>query len=439
MAENSILCPLSLTSWFDPATGQPKQANAFFYKAQTLDPIVVYTDSALTIPFTQPVITTGYSRMPPIYVGEFPHPGYRVRVFDQFQVLIEDLDMLPAAEPTVPPPAPDVPDPTALARTGDMKAMWSNHASIDGWVECSGKTIGSALSNATGMAHDDCYDLFIWLWGQDAYNILMPVKGASADGDWQLNKQIATPDMWGRLIGGVDGYDAANNISVSGRLDKATWDLMPLITEADKPYQPEDYMKPWMLGATGGEGVHKLTKVELAVHFHDWIDDRGHTHVVTEPNSGQGHKHVLVDPEHTHGSILTSPTDSNGVLCRTDSNDTYTVASGKGWAFGGLTTQSQNTGITMNYAVTGVYLSNWNATTGQVGHGTQLQYIGAFSAVPAPVVPPVAPPYGTGDGKWHNKTENYPITNDGSNGTDMGDVPHNTVPPTLLVCWYIKL
>lgn len=436
MAENSILCPLSLTSWFDQATGQPKQANAFFYKAQTLDPIVVYTDSALTIPFTQPVVTTGYSRMPPIYVGEFPYPGYRVRVFDQFQVLIEDLDMLPAAVPTVPPPAPDVPDPTALARTGDMKPMWSNHASIDGWVECSGKTIGSALSNATGMAHDDCYDLFIWLWGQDAYNILMPVKGASADGDWQLNKQIATPDMWGRLIGGVDGFDAANNISVSGRLDKGLFNLMPLITEADKPYQPEDYQKPWMLGANGGEAVHKLTPTELAVHLHDWIDARGHTHVIHD----DGHIHGVTDPSHTH-SVLSDPTESNAFVAR--GGNSYSLwndsAGGHAPLFSqsGVNIQDHGAGISIQNHTTGIYLVNWNAASGQVGYGTQLQYIGAFSAKPATTPP--APAYGTGDDKWHNKTENYPITNDGSNGTDMGDRPHNTVPPMLLVCWYIKL
>jgi len=247
--------------------------------------------------------------------------------------------------------------------------------------------------------------------------------------------------MWGRLIGGVDGYDAANNISVSGRLDKATWDLMPLITEADKPYQPEDYMKPWMLGATGGEGVHKLTKVELAVHFHDWIDSLGHTHSILEPNSGQGHKHALVDPEHTHGTVLTSPTDSNGVLCRTDSNDTYAVASGKGWAFGGLTTQSQNTGITMNYSITGIGLrhASYYAAAGTPGAGQGNMFIGTYSKAPAPVEPPVKPPYGTGDDKWHNKTENFPITNDGSDGTDMGDRPHNTTPPFILFAFYMKL
>jgi hypothetical protein len=430
MAENSILCPISMTSWFDPATGQPKQANAFFYKAQTLDPIVVYTDAALSIPFPQPVVTSGYARMPPIYVGEIVYPGYRIRVFDQWQVLIEDLDMLPAAVPTVPPPAPDVVDPSSLARTGDMKAMWSNHAAIDGWVECSGKSIGSTISNATGRANDDTHDLFVWLWQQDAVapNHLLEVlpqgKGGSAEGDWLANKTIATPDLWGRLIGGMDGYDAANSISVSGRLDAGVFELLPTITEADKPYQPSDYQKPWMLGGPGGESVHKLVVTELAVHLHDWVDSHGHTHTVVDP----GHVHGVTDPKHTHSATSSAP-DSDNILVRTDSaSRSITLAGGANdrWYSGGMDLSANATGISIQSNVTGTYLKNWNAASGQTGYGTQLQYIGTWDAT-------------AGKLRWHNPTENFPLPNDGSNGTDMGDVPHNTLPPFLLVCWYIKL
>ena len=194
-------------------------------------------------------------------------------------------------------------------------------------------------------------------------------------------------------------------------------------------------MTPWDLGGFGGEAVHTLTKTELAVHFHDWVDARGHTHYVDEGASG--HKHGLNDPEHTHGSILTAPTDSNGVLARTDQNDTYTVASGKGWAFSGLTTQPQNTGITMDYAKTNLHLRNWwYASAGSPGYGETVMYIGTFSKKPTDGSTPA---YGTGDDAWHNATRVYPIQNDGSNGTDMGDRPHNTTPPFILFAFYMKL
>jgi hypothetical protein len=437
MAENSVLCPISLTSWFDPATGQPKQANAFFYKAQTLDPIVVYTDAGLNIPYPQPVVTTGYSRMPPIYVGEFPVPGYRIRVFDQFQVLIEDLDMLPGAVPTVPPPAPDVVDPSALARTGDMKAMWSNHATFDGWVECNGKSIGNALSNATGKAHaTETHALFIWLWGQDAQSgqpllaITPNGRGASAEGDWQDNKAIATPDMRGRLIGGLDGYDAANQISSSGRLDKGLFDLLPNITEADKPYQPVDYMKPWMLGGSGGESVHKLVPTELAVHLHDWVDVVGHTHYVYDP----GHVHGVTDPGHTHG-IETDAPSTNNVMGRMVSGGAYNPTSQVGGPFGqvALSTLSHGAGITVK--ANRVYTdppyiqtvnSNWGGAAGTPGQGQGLQWVGTWDTVAK---------------RWHQPTENFPKPYDGSipPAADMGDQPHNNLPNFLLVCWYIKL
>jgi hypothetical protein len=423
---NSILSPLSMTSFFDNANGTVKTASLYFYKAQTLDPLVVYTDAVMAIPFPQPVVTTGYGQVPPVYVGEIPAPGYRCRVFDQYQVLIADLDNLPGAEPdpsSVPPPV--AVDPNALWKTGDVKSRFSNHESLPGWVECSGKSIGSAASNATGRANDDCHALFLHLWQQDAYNLLpvLPSKGASAEGDWQANKTIATPDAWGRMLGGVDGHDTANDISISGRLDDGLFGFMPGSTTV--------YQKPWQIGASGGEDVHKLVVTELAVHLHDWIDLKGHSHYVLEPTDGlgrRGHLHSIDDPRHAHG-IETSDPGSNGVLGRATASQTVGLPTTTpfNWAQVGLSINLAGTGIQIIPHVTGILMRNQDyASTdpNNPGRNQVMQYIGT---------------YNTTDLKWHNPTENQPLVNDGSNGTGMGDRPHNTLAPFLLLCVYIKL
>jgi hypothetical protein len=437
MPENSILSPVSLTSFFDNATGEARQANLFFYKAGTLDPIVAYTDSGLMIPFPQPVATSGWGRVPPVYIGEIPAPGYRVRAFDQYQTLIEDLDGLPGALPTVTSSEPIDVDQTGIAKTGDIKMKWSNHNPELGWVEITkGGTIGNPASNASLMAHDDAHALFLHLWQQDALanaDVTLQVvggKGANAQGDWDLNKAIYVPDPRGRFIAGLDQADTATGTpptaSMTLRLDKGLFAALPN-TSATK-------MVPWNLGAFGGESVHKLTPTELAVHLHDWIDRQGHTHVVHDP----GHIHGVTDPGHTHG-IETDAPSTNNVVGRMLSGGAYGLNSQVGGPFGqvGLTTLSHGAAISIQSGLTGIYLVNWNATSGQVGYGTQLQYIGAFSATPTTGSPPW--PYGTGDNLWHNKTENYPKTNDGSDGTDMGDRPHNTLPPFILFAFYMKL
>ena len=77
----SVASPVSLGSFFDDATGAVKSASLYFYNAGTLDPITVYTDALLSIPHPSPVVTTGFGRVPMVWVGEIA--PYRVRAFDQ--------------------------------------------------------------------------------------------------------------------------------------------------------------------------------------------------------------------------------------------------------------------------------------------------------------------------------------------------------------------
>lgn len=435
MAERSILSPVSLTSFFDNATGEARQANMFFYKAGTLDPIVAYTDSGLTIPYPQPVATTGWGRVPPVYIGQIPPPGYRIRTFDQYQTLIEDLDGLPGADPDPAEVAPPTPvDPNALYKTGDIKFKWSNHNPEPGFVEITkGGTIGNASSNASLMAHADALALFLHLWQQDAVANaaatlkVIPSKGASAQGDWDANKQIEVPDARGRFIAGLDQLDtqASPPASMTTRLDKGVF--------ADLPNTSGTKMVPWTLGAFGGESVHKLTKLELAVHLHDWIDRVGHWHYTYD----QGHIHAITDNGHIHG-IETDAPSTNNVVGRMLSGGAYALDPQVGGPFGQvqLSILSHAAGLSIQNAKTGILILNQDyATAGKPGTGQTLTWIGTFSKGPQ-TTPPT---YGANDDLWHNKTENYPITNDGSDGTDMGDRPHNTLPPFILFAIYMKL
>ena len=125
---NSILSPVSFSSWFDETTGDATQVDVYFYNGGTLDLTTVYQDSLMTQVWAQPIRTTGNGRLPPVFVPEDGLDGlYRFRAYDLDGVLIEDEDGLPRAQPD---PA-DVADPiatdqTALLTTGDIIASFTN-------------------------------------------------------------------------------------------------------------------------------------------------------------------------------------------------------------------------------------------------------------------------------------------------------------------------
>ena len=289
MPENSLLSPVSLTSFFDDSTGAVKAANLYFYNAGTLDPITVYTDALLSIPHPSPVVTTGYGRVPPVFVGEID--PYRVRAFDQYSVLIEDLDNLPGAVAAGEGSETEPTDPDSVAQTGDIMAAFSNATARTGWVRCNGRTIGNAASSATERANADAEDLFLFLWGQDASLLLevLPSRGASAAGDFAANKTIALPDLRGRALVGIDpmGADAATT-----RLNGVTVDS----TGSDAK----------LIGAYGGRGTATLTEAQLPSHTHT-VNDSGHTHTASEttPHAHTGTVTIVSDGGHTHGGGLT--------------------------------------------------------------------------------------------------------------------------------------
>lgn len=113
-----------------------------------------------------------------------------------------------------------------------------------GWVKLDDGTIGSASSGATTRANADTEDLFKLLWNSvsDAYAPVPGGRGATADIDWNANKQITLPAMLGRAMG-IAG-------SGSGLTARA-------------------------LGQTLGEEEHTLTKAEIPPHVHTYTEPTG--------------------------------------------------------------------------------------------------------------------------------------------------------------------
>lgn len=293
----SALSPVSLSSYFDPNTGAVLQVNLYFYKAGTLDPLPTYADAQLSVLCPQPLPSTGYGRVPPVFIGEMPAPGYRVRVFNQYSELVEDLDNLPGAV------APDgggggegpvQPDDVHLLKTGDYVFAGRNATPREGAVLANGLTIGSSASPATGRANDDAHDLFVLLWGADEYGLLpvLPSRGASAEGDWLANKAITLPDMQGRAVVGMDAMGAPATNRLAG---------VPTQTGSDLPAR---------VFARGGAALSTLTAAMIPAHKHT-LTDPGHLHNVPIP----GHAHTFFNGvaaaagAHTH----TGTTDVQGV------------------------------------------------------------------------------------------------------------------------------
>jgi hypothetical protein len=311
----SALVPVSFTSFYDPGNGAVKQASLYFYRAGTLDPITVYTTSALAIPHPLPVLTTGYGRVPPIWVGELPDPGYRIRVFDQYSVLIEDIDNIPGAQdPTADIPITDPADPTTRLQTGDLIFAMSNSQPRAGAVLANGKSVAKTGSvNAPGgRANDDTHALFLWLWGQDLYNMLpvTPSRGSTAEGDWTAGKGIATPDLQGRVLVGMDAMGSTATNRLTG---------VPML--AGLPNQ---------MGARGGEALHVNLLAEIPNHKHD-VAVGAHAHQSTVPAHGHTLTSINVGNAGAHTHIFTGTAVPNHFH---DYNSTGALSPGTGGAFG---------------------------------------------------------------------------------------------------------
>jgi len=291
-------------SWFDPTTGAVRDVSVYYYIAGTLDPITVYTTSDLGIPHAIPVLTTGHGRLPPVWISDQPNPGYRMRAFDQWSTLVEDVDNIPTpAQPTTEEPGsvltPE--EKQQLLVTGDIVLSFSNAQPRPGFVLCNGGSIGKATSTNVvdgGSANDDNEALFLWLWGQDLHGMLpvLPSRGSTAQGDWDGGKAIRTPDLMGRFPVGMDAMGAAAKNRLAG------------IT-----FAAGDQLK---VGSYGGAvPIKTLTLAEMPTHNHG-ITDATHSHSGTTSGHSNDHVHYVTgltdvdDRDHTH--YISGYTDVQG-------------------------------------------------------------------------------------------------------------------------------
>ena len=128
-------------------------------------------------------------------------------------------------------------------------------------------TIGSAGSNASQRANADTIFAYRAIWQQFSATAcpiytsagVLTTRGANAAADFLANKALATPDMRGRGVIGVDnmGGPATTRLSVT-------------------PFSIGNSTTP---GSFCGENAHALLVAELAAHFHAaGIFDPTHLH-----------------------------------------------------------------------------------------------------------------------------------------------------------------
>jgi microcystin-dependent protein len=188
--------------------------------------------------------------------------------------------------------------------TGDLK--WCTYKiPASGWLLADGKTIGSALSNASSRADADTLPLFTLLYNNFA-NAELPirdasglpsVRGASALIDFNSNKQLPVPDLRGRTIAGWEGAVAS---------------LLTSLVDGSK------------MGSTGGSQNHILTSVELPAHQHavnlnaTTASAGDHTHTIAAYTGAAG------DVSATYG-FASSPTSAE-IYTKSAGAHTHTVA-----------------------------------------------------------------------------------------------------------------
>lgn len=202
----------SLIPWIDPSGDPRVGAVVEFFNEGTTTPQTVYTDSSLSTSAGESARTANASGMfGALFLN--PTPGaYRIRVTGADDTVIWDVDgiSVPQDADFVPPDAGDT-SVDLLFRTGMLQHYYGT-STPGGWVRANGRTIGSATSGASERANDDTEDLFLLLWAQDATLAVSGGRGGTAAGDWAANKTIATPDLRGRALVGLDamGNSAAS-------------------------------------------------------------------------------------------------------------------------------------------------------------------------------------------------------------------------------------
>jgi hypothetical protein len=295
-------------------------ALAYFYVGSSTTPLVVYQDSALTIPHDWPVVADMVGVFPPIYV---PYGTYSrtIRAADTSLISVATGIDNPA-----PPSGGGGITVTAdqIFQTGDP--IWRlRTGTMTGFVRMNGRTIGNATSGATEYAAADASALFAFLWNNlpDSIAPVSTGRGATAAADFAANKTIVVPTMQGYLAAGVDdmGTTAAGRIqaittcsppggsgvipvtSVSGiAVGQSVWingiaagvvnSISGLnVTISTSPalganvsWRSSFFPDAQQVGSAAGAANATMTTAQMPTHNHG-VTDPGHTHNYDEVNA----------------------------------------------------------------------------------------------------------------------------------------------------------
>ncbi len=295
-------------------------ALAYFYLDDSTTPLTVYRNSALTSPWTWPVVASNTGVFPPIYI---PYVTYRRRITTADGVLISDTGNID--NPAPPGTAGIVVTADQIFQTGDPVPRF-RAGTMTGFVRMNGRTLGSALSGATEYAAADAANLFAFLWN-NLPNTIAAVssgRGATAVADFAANKTIVIPTMQGYLAAGVDdmgttaagiiqaittcnppggsgvipvtsvtGIAVGQNVWINGLAAGVVNSISGLnVTISTSPalgagvsWRSSFFSDAQQIGVAAGAANAIMTTAQMPAHDHNW-NDPGHAHNIKASGGG---------------------------------------------------------------------------------------------------------------------------------------------------------
>jgi hypothetical protein len=205
---------LSMTQQLDQFGNPLAGGHLYTIQAGTVStPQNSYQDSALTLPWPNPIILSASGRLPQFFLAD---GNIKIRLTDVNGVEILVADGLVVTGASSGGGGGAVVDATTILATGDLKVRYGTGV-LSGFVRSNGRTIGSATSGASERANADTQTLFEYLWNTDANLTVSTGRGASSIADWSANKTIALPDWRGRALAALDdmGNTAAGRLTAT--------------------------------------------------------------------------------------------------------------------------------------------------------------------------------------------------------------------------------
>lgn len=206
--------PFSLSQQLDEFGKPLAGCRLYIIQAGTVStPQNAYQDSALTIPWPNPLTCDASGRLPQLFIAD---GSVKIRLTKSNGTNVVTADGILVVGASSGGGGGSPVDATTILATGDVKVRYGTGV-LSGFVRLNGRTIGSSTSGATERANADVQALFEYLWSADATLAVSGGRGASANADWVANKTLTLPDMRGRMIAGLDdmGNSAASRLTAT--------------------------------------------------------------------------------------------------------------------------------------------------------------------------------------------------------------------------------